>query len=273
MKSIRLISLAWLAMLMGWDTVQAQTALPGFTLKELTHGKIQISWINPYQSCIQLAVQRSQDSTKNFRTIFSAQSPELPSNGFVDAQGPAGYYYYYRIFYVLKGGQYFFTSAKRATENVPSDIRVQPLPATKAANVLIRIYKRGRFAFQYEYKDYLKFRDSIIYKTSDSLYTVNADSIDWRPFDSKLLPSWRPSDYVFTNEKGYLSIRLPGFRQHRYRIIFFEENGLELFQIKAVKEAEMSLDKASFIHSGWFQFELYEDEKLKEKNKFFLDRN
>ena len=138
------------------------------------------------------------------------------------------------------------------------------------ADAIIRIYKRGELALKLPYKDFLHFRDSIINRTSDSLYTVDADSIDWRPFVAKAL-SWIPSPYVFTNDKGYLTVRLPDYKQHRYRIVFFEENGQEIFQIKAVKENEVVLDKASFIHSGWFQ--LYEDEKLKEKNKFFLDKN
>lgn len=269
MKSLRLIFLACLVIAVY--TAGAQTTLPGFTVKELTKGKIQISWLNPYPSCVQLAVQRSSDSTKNFRTIFSSQSPELPSNGFVDAQAPTGYRMYYRIFYVLKGGQYFFSTVKRAGDG-DFDARVQaPIPATLIANNIIRVYKRGELAFKYEYKDYLNFRDSIISKTRDSLYTIDADSIDWRPFISR--PLWKPSEYVFTNEKGYLTIRLPELKQHRYRIVFFEDNGAEVFQIRSVKDTDLVLDKASFIHSGWFSFELYEDDKLKEKNRFYLDKN
>lgn len=273
MKSLRLIFPAWLAMFVVWNSAQAQTALPGFTVKELTKGKTQISWINPYPSCIQLAVQRSYDSITNFRAIFSSQSPELLSNGFGVAQAMPRYKVYYRIFYVLRGGQYFFSNVKRVGDNSP-DTRVQPLPnaAAMVADAIIRIYKRGELALKLPYKDFLHFRDSIINRTSDSLYTVDADSIDWRPFVAKAL-SWIPSPYVFTNDKGYLTVRLPDYKQHRYRIVFFEENGQEIFQIKAVKENEVVLDKASFIHSGWFQFELYEDEKLKEKNKFFLDKN
>ena len=89
----------------------AQNVLPDFTVKELTKGKIQISWNNPYKNCIQLAIQRSSDSSKNFRTIFSAQSPELATNGYVDSKLLPVEISYYRIFFVLQGGQYFFSKA------------------------------------------------------------------------------------------------------------------------------------------------------------------
>ena len=38
--------------------------------------------------------------------------------------------------------------------------------------------------------------------------------------------------------------------------------------LKEVKEKEFKIDKANFYAAGWFKFELYEDGKLIEKNKF-----
>jgi hypothetical protein len=58
-----------------------------------------------------------------------------------------------------------------------------------------------------------------------------------------------------------------------YSIKFFEEDNSPLFEVKQVKEASLVLDKANFLHSGWFKFELYEDGKLKEKNKFFIPKD
>ena len=77
-------------MFVVWNSAQAQTALPGFTVKELTKGKTQISWINPYPSCIQLAVQRSYDSITNFRTIFSLPIARIALQWFCRRTGNAG---------------------------------------------------------------------------------------------------------------------------------------------------------------------------------------
>lgn len=355
--------------------------LPAISVRELTKGKVQISWNNPYETCIQLAIQRSTDSINNFRTIFSSLSPELPSNGFVDNKPIRGIRSYYRIFYVLQGGAYYFSRI------VPVDIKWTEPPGTSSSSRIIneanqqltRILVNGSEVFKLSKSEYERFRDSLNRQTMDNLKRVNASTVEWMPApvkrgsDQKMVHiykkenlftsltetayklfrdsvaaytkdtlymidpyriqlrpfvtvpeyisvyrhdtlvrklevhlykkfrdsialgtrdtlfsvdayrldihpfitkfAWRPSQYVFTNARGYVSILLPLFKQHRYRIIFYDDtDGSELFQIKSLKEQELVLDKTNFIHAGWFSFELYEDDKLKEKNKFFLTK-
>lgn len=81
-----------------------------------------------------------------------------------------------------------------------------------------------------------------------------------------------PSFYVYTNKDGYLFINLPDANKKKYHIKFYEEDDSFLFELKNIKEPALTLDKTNFIHSGWFKFELYNDEKLVEKNKFYLAR-
>ena len=111
-------------------TVFSQSLLPDFAARELTRGKIQISWNNPYRNCVQLAIQRSLDSSKNFRTIFSSQSPELASNGYVDNRPVPGVKNFYRIFYSLEGGTYFFTRAIAVETSLPPKPLLVIAPAT-----------------------------------------------------------------------------------------------------------------------------------------------
>ena len=79
-----------------------------------------------------------------------------------------------------------------------------------------------------------------------------------------------PSIFVFTNKEGYVYINLPDASEKKYHIKFFEEDGSFLFEIKDLKEKGLTLDNANFMHGGWFNFELYNDEKLLEKHKFYL---
>lgn len=85
-------------------------------------------------------------------------------------------------------------------------------------------------------------------------------------------PGFVPSVYVFTNKEGYVFINLPDASQKKYSIKFFEEDGSPLFEIKNITEKGLTLDQANFFHGGWFNFELYNDEKLLEKNKFYLSK-
>ncbi len=376
--------------------ISAQNMLPAFSVKELTRGKIQVSWNNPYQNCIQLAIQRSFDSSKNFRTIFSAQSPQLAVNGYVDNHPLAGERSYYRIFYVIQGGAYFFTPAL-AVETTPAPGSVhqpvtEPMPVNatdtkkepdkKLTEIikekdLVSIYLKKTILFKLTQDEYKHFKDSIN-KTKDALHRIDEHSVEWRP--AKTVPknnlieifikddlvakldkknyqlfsdsvkiktkdtlfsiddwrkqlhlyappakpyiyiyrndslvmqvdpllykkikdsistrtkdtlyavdnnhiaihpfavkyAWKPSEYIFTNAKGFLTILLPLVKQHKYHVIFYEEDGTELFRIKTIKEPELILDKTNFIHAGWFSFELFEDDKLKEKNKFMLSKD
>jgi hypothetical protein len=150
--------------------------------------------------------------------------------------------------------------------------RIQLRPFVKAPD-FISVYRNDSLIRQLDIPLYRQFRDSMVTYTRDTLYVVNNYHLVIRPFYVRYI--WRPSSYVYTNPRGYVSIMLPLYKQHRYRIVFYEgdSQNIELFEIKSVKEAELVLDKANFMHAGWFSFELFENDKLKEKNKFFLSRD
>lgn len=85
-------------------------------------------------------------------------------------------------------------------------------------------------------------------------------------------PEFVPSFYVYTNKDGYVFINLPDADRKKYHIKFFEDDDSFLFEIKNIRDQALTLDKANFLHAGWFKFELYNEEKLIEKNKFYLAR-
>ncbi len=85
-------------------------------------------------------------------------------------------------------------------------------------------------------------------------------------------PDFVPSFYVYTNRDGYVFLNLPDADSKKYHIKFFEEDNSFLFELKNIKETGLTLDKANFIHAGWFKFELYNEDKLIEKNKFYLSK-
>ena len=82
-----------------------------------------------------------------------------------------------------------------------------------------------------------------------------------------------PSSFVFTNSLGYVYINLPDAARRNYSIKFFEADNNFLFELKDIKEKSLTLDKANFVHAGWFTFELYNDDKLVERHKFYLPKD
>lgn len=188
--------------------INAQETLPNFKVKDLGKQGVAVSWLNPFKTCQQLSVQRSTDSIQ-FKTILHAHTPNMYENGFVD-KAPIDRPLFYRIYYVLKGGKFYFSS-------------IQSIQANNS--------------------------------------NLNSSG------------HWTPSKFVFCNGKGTPTVVLPDARKHLYRLIFKEENGTTVFEINALKEKETYLDKANFVHVGWFQFELYEDGNLKEQGKILLQKD
>lgn len=88
--------------------------------------------------------------------------------------------------------------------------------------------------------------------------------------EKKKVEAFVPSFYVYTNRDGYVYLNLPDANEKKYRIRFYEEDESFLFELKNIRESGLTLDKANFHHAGWFYFELYNDEKLVEKHRFYL---
>lgn len=187
----------------------AQETLPHFKVKDLGKQGVQVAWLNPFKNCEQLSVQRSTDSIQ-FKTILHAQTPNMYDNGFVD-KAPKERPLFYRIYYVLDGGKFYFSS-------------IQSVQPNQVAN-------------------------------------------------SNNASTWKPSTYVFCNGKGTPTILLPAVRKHLYRLVFKEETGVTIFEINAIKDVETYLDKANFVHTGWFLFDLYEDGQLKEQGKILIQKD
>lgn len=119
-------------------------------------------------------------------------------------------------------------------------------------------------------QDYEKFRDSIIHFTNDSLSRINKNTVAYFPAKSDTLAlSWTPSQYVYTNNFGNLVISLNNTSQKRYSLFIY--SGLKLLiNLTNIQEDKIILEKSNFYHSGWYQFELYCDGIILEKNKFLL---
>lgn len=119
-------------------------------------------------------------------------------------------------------------------------------------------------------KDYQKFKDSVFKFTKDSLSRINKNTVAYFPFKSETPEeSWTPSQYVFTNNLGNLVINLNNTQHKRYSLLIYSGMKL-LINLTNIQEDKIILEKSNFYHSGWYQFELYCDGILLEKNKFLL---
>jgi hypothetical protein len=215
----------------------AQDTLPAFHAYKKLNGQAEISWINDYGVVKQITVQRSSDSLKRFASVYSSPNPMAKKGNYTDVK-TNGYQYFYRIYIQLPEGRYFYTAS----------IRVGFNPA-----------------------------DSIIVGVNGKLVSINlADS------EKKLKQATTPivakppvfvaSDYVFSDKKGNIIINLPGAEAKKYSIVFKDDQLREVLRISHVKESNLILERANFYKSGWYFFEIYDDNQLFEKHKVLLGK-
>ncbi|MBS1601275.1 MAG: hypothetical protein JST42_01315 [Bacteroidetes bacterium] len=115
------------------------------------------------------------------------------------------------------------------------------------------------------------FRDSLLKKTKDTLVFVDGDTLRIKPFIPK--EEYRVSPYVYTGRLGNVHVSLPGAAQRHYAVRFYDDANKLLFELTDIRDASLILDKTNFHHAGWFRFELYDGDQLKEKNKLFIPKD
>ncbi|WEK35196.1 MAG: hypothetical protein P0Y53_22125 [Candidatus Pseudobacter hemicellulosilyticus] len=301
--------------------VSAQDTLPRFSVTTRGNNKVIVSWTNNYPVITQLSIQRSTDSTRNFRTILTLPDPTVKQNGYVDTKSPTPFSFY-RLFIVLENGNYVFSESRRPfwdtagaspgnataesaeingrrvviadnmpykeaeqlkeklTEVVQKEVVKEPakpeapraVPGKKPEpEKLFTVKRRDSILVQLTEKNFKRFRDSVVSRTKDTIAFKNLDTIVIRPFVPKEI--YRPSRFVYTDKDGNVVIALPEAPGKDYQVKFFEDDRLPLFSIKKVKEPLLVMDKSNFLHAGWFQFELYEEGKLKETHKFLIPKD
>jgi hypothetical protein len=217
---------------------QGQDTLPAFTVKN-RFGKVIVSWTNLYDSIVQISVQRSADSLKGFKTILTIPDPKAITNGFLDAKAP-NTTQYYKLYVQQPGGKFFFTKSRKPVVDSSRTVKYE-LASNKPTGI--------------------KFLNGV----------PQTDSAKAKVPDLKNV--FTPSIFVYTNPEGNVVIALPEQKIKAYSLKFYLPDGTQIFQMSQVKETLLTLDKSNFQRSGWFNFELYENNILKEKSKLFIPKD
>lgn len=239
-------------------SLQAQDTLPKFSLINAGGNRIIIGWVNKFENVKQISIQRSFDSLTGYKSILTVADPGLPQNGFLDAKAPTDHMFY-RLYIMMDKGMYLFSEAKRPFRDTLRVTRpLLPPPQNNDNNPRMpdSIEKAKPFVVQlngFPGNDSVAVPNPVVTKDKTNAFV--------------------PSIYVYTCRDGYVCVRLPDSEKpKKYSIKFFENEQL-LFELKDIKEKEFKLDKASFYHAGWFRFELYEDGKLLENHRFYLEKD
>jgi hypothetical protein len=235
----------------------AQDTLPQFSLRNVGNNRIIIEWLNKFENIRQLSIQRSFDSLKNFKTILTVAEPGLPANGFMDTRGTNGQMYY-RLYIMLDKGMFMFSNTRRP---VMDTVRV----ATAKASPMDTMIARGN-----NMNGMIRMDNPNLIQPVSIDGAVNGPNVN--NTNKPKTETWVPSKYVYTLKDGYIRITLPDEPEKKYNIKFYTLRDEFLFELKDIKEKNFKIDKTNFYQSGWFRFELFENDILMEKNRFYLPK-
>ena len=80
------------------------------------------------------------------------------------------------------------------------------------------------------------------------------------------------SGFVHRAANGDLVITVPMTASSRYKIRFFDQRNVLLFEIRQIRDALLIVEKFNFEHAGQFHYELYRDLTLVERSGFSIQR-
>jgi hypothetical protein len=145
----------------------------------------------------------------------------------------------------------------------------KPLPGTNYYRLFI-LFNNGKYMYS---NTVLSLPDSTIKANQIIEIEDVKGTAPTAPNEKPAEKPWHPSSYVYTTADGNINIQLPEALQKKYSIKFYDPSGVFLFEIEHVTQPFLILEKAIFHRAGWFNFELIENGKLKEKWSIFIPLN
>lgn len=79
------------------------------------------------------------------------------------------------------------------------------------------------------------------------------------------------SGIVRCTASGDIVITIPRDKPGKYRIRFYDEERLLLFEVRQIRDPLLIVEKYNFRRAGVFQYEVYRDNELVERNSFRID--
>ncbi len=250
----------------------SQNSLPNITINYF-NGKTVVSWLNDYEKNVtNIFIQRSFDSLKNFTTIGSVLIPQNKENGFLDNNPPFAKMYY-RVSITFEGGTYEVGPSTRAI-TAPKFIEeiniTDTLKSIITEGIINPIIEKNQPVKQ---KDTLVIKETNKTKEPQPIVRQNKEDSITKPVIIKKVEPVYPSKRIFSNKENNIIIELENPSTIKYHINFYDENNVFLFELTKITEDYLIIDKSNFHRSGWYNFEIFNESSLVEKNKFYLTKD
>jgi len=270
-QSILFTLLVFFSFVLFSAQTKAQDTLPNFSVL-FVNNKIIVRWINNNIKINQVNIQRSSDVSTGFKTIAAIEQPSMNLFEFIDTKA-INEFQSYRLYITEEGGNYQFTKSQKP-ELVEYNVKTTfpksntILENKKIDSLIVKKSDEGTL-------NNVKVESNRIYFISNNptRYAKIAENISQIKLKlSNKADSSYPHVYSFVNQQGQFEIAQAFVKTKHVNFVFYKDDGTKLFVLNNVKENQFVLDKTNFLVSGWFYFEMFENDKLITKQKFYLPK-
>lgn len=284
MRFIRLLFLCIVLSLPGWcqpaattPVAPAQDNLPYMTVRS-DKGQHLLSWNNQYDGVRNIAVQRSTDSVRNFKTIGMLNAPKKGKGQYTDEHPVVGNNFY-RLSIEFGGDLEWFSNTYKLYLDSASMAKwaEERLKAMQAAQAAKEAEERLREAARQAAKEAEKPVEKIPVPApapAPVARNTPAKQPELARVDTPVIPkepekpapfTFTPSSKIYTNPyTGHVNINLDDAQSHRYSIRFFDPSKNEVLKVSRVSKPFLVLDKNNFNSRGIFSFQLFDGTTLVE---------
>lgn len=264
-----------LGIIFSQGRLYAQETLPNFTLKNI-NGEISVLWLNSYPQHVNgISIQRSYDSINNFTSIASVFNPQNTVNGFTDVNPPYNKMYY-RLFIGFDTGIYILTESKRPELNNAVDYSqlILEINTLYEKNIVLQEEKLRK---QKEAALILAAKKPVKKPVTTTRKTVKTPVVKTQPavVDTAIINEviTYPSKRIYTDKDNNIVMKLPYIKARKFTVKFFTEDYKPLFTLNNVTDDYFIIEKVNFKQSGWYVFEIYNNDLLFEENKFYIPKD
>lgn len=214
-----------------------------------------LSWTSQYDGLKSIAVQRSNDSVFNYKTIGYVKNLKKGPQAFIDGHPEAGKNWY-RLYIVFGSDLTWYSNRFKLYVDSATIMNKGVLPPNDSLQKLATKVK-------------IETSTSPAPATPGDTANVGTSTIPIprividipAPEDINAF-SYMKSQYVFTNPfTGHVNLELPDYGEHNYSVRFFDQNNREVLEIPGVTEPQVIIDKRNFKKKGLYKFILRQDRK------------
>ncbi len=208
-----------------------------------------LSWTSQYDGLKSIAVQRSNDSVYNFKTVGYVKNLKKGAQAFIDGHPEPGTNWY-RLYIVFSSDLTWYSNRYKLFVDSATLMKKGVLPPNDSLQKLATKIKVETT------------EGTVITKGDSSGTTTGAATISIpkividvpQPEDINAY-SYIKSQHVFTNPfTGHVNLELSDYGEYAYSVRFYDQNNKEVLEIPTITEPQIILDKRNFKKKGLYKF-------------------